>query len=74
MTQHVIPTAKGEWAVRKSGAEKATRIFDERKEAVVFARKIAKQQGSDVYIHRKDGTIRNRNSYGEAQFLDKRKR
>ena len=62
--QHVVPRNK-KWAVRKSGSDKATKIFDTRKEAIVQGRKIARNQGTELYIHGRDGRIRDRDSYGQ---------
>ncbi len=61
--QHVLPSG-ARWSVRKSGASRATRIFSTRDEAINEARKIAKNQGTELYIHGKDGLIRERDSYG----------
>lgn len=62
--RHVIPSPKGGWAVRKSGGERATRVFETQREAEKFARDLAKKEHAELYIHRKDGTIRQRDSYG----------
>lgn len=62
--RHVIPNLKGGWAVRKSGAERATRIFTTQQEAETFARDLAKKEHVNLYIHRADGTIQQRDSYG----------
>jgi uncharacterized protein YdaT len=61
---HVVPRADGGWNVRKTGAERATRIFDTQKEAIEYARELARKQSGELYIHRKDGTISGRDSYG----------
>lgn len=63
--RHVIPNAQGGWSVRKSGATRATRVFDTRQEAESFARNLAKKEHGELYIHRRDGTIRQRDSYGK---------
>jgi hypothetical protein len=63
-SQHVVPKAEGGWSVRRTGAAKATRNFESQKEAVNFAKELARKQNGEVYIHGKDGTIRDRNSYG----------
>lgn len=62
--QHVVPSGNG-WAVRRSGAEKATARFDTQKDAIDRAREIAKNQGSELYIYGRDGRIRERNSFGK---------
>lgn len=61
--QHVVP-AGGKWSVRKAGSARSTRTFETEKEAVARAREIAKNQGTELYIHGKDGKIRHRDSYG----------
>jgi hypothetical protein len=62
--QHVVPSTTGGWAVRRSGAERASKVFDTQQEAVKHARTQAKKESSELYVHGKDGTIRERNSYG----------
>lgn len=61
--QHVVPNG-GKWSVRKAGAARATGTFSTQSEAIQEARKIAKNQGSELYIHGRDGRIRERDSYG----------
>ena len=51
---HVIKRDTG-WAVKSEGAAKAFRVYNRKDEAVSSARKMSK--GSDVIVHRKDGTI-----------------
>ena len=62
--QHVVPHPEG-WAVKGEGNERYTGIFDYQDEAIQRARDIAINYGSDVIIHREDGTIRDRMSYRE---------
>lgn len=61
--QHVVPRGN-KWSVRKAGSEKSTRIYDTQKEAIKDATRIAKNQKTELYIHGRDGRIRDRNSYG----------
>ncbi|MEL7429991.1 MAG: DUF2188 domain-containing protein [Pseudomonadota bacterium] len=61
--QHVVPNGK-RWSVRKSGAEKASVTFDTQEQAIERGREIAKNQKTELYIHGRDGLIRERNSYG----------
>ncbi len=62
--QHVTPHPEGGWQVKGAGNEKATRITDTQKQAIEIAREIAINQQSEVVIHRPDGTIRDKDSYG----------
>ena len=61
-SQHVVPRHGG-WAVRKQGAVKATKVFSTQDEAIQFARNVAKKQSGELFIHKADGTIRERKSY-----------
>ena len=61
--QHVVPNGS-KWSVRKAGASRASGSFKTQQEAVKEATKIAKNQRTELYIHGKDGRIRERNSYG----------
>ena len=61
-SQYVVPRGN-RWAVRKAGAERVTRHFDTQQEALDAARRIARNQGSDVFIFGQDGRIRGRDSH-----------
>jgi len=56
--------AKGGWAVKKSGSTRASKSFRTKDEAVRYGREKSKSEKTELYIHKKDGTIQNRNSYG----------
>lgn len=68
--QHVVPRA-GKWSVRKAGSDRATRTYDTQSEAITEARRIARNQGTELYIHGRDGRIRERDSYGNDPFPPK---
>jgi len=61
--QHIVPKDNG-WAVKGAGNSKVTKTFETQKDAIDFGRQIAKNQESELVIHRKDGTIRDKDSYG----------
>jgi hypothetical protein len=61
--QHVVPN-KGDWSVKKAGASKASSTHSTQADAIRVATQIAKNQKTELYIHGKDGRIRERNSYG----------
>ena len=65
--QHVVPS-NGDWAVKKSNSERATKIFDNQKEAIDYARKVAMNQQVELSIHGRNGQIREKNSYGKDSF------
>lgn len=63
-SRHVVPSATGGWSVRASGAARATKTFETQAAAIQHGKALAKKDGVELYIHRSDGTIRERNSYG----------
>jgi hypothetical protein len=63
-SHHVVPAKNGGWNVKKGGAEKASKHFDDKKGAVAYGREVSKNQGSELYIHKKDGTIQSKDSHG----------
>jgi len=62
-SNHVVPSSSG-WVVKKSGAERASRTFDTKEKAVAYGRDISKSEKTELYIHKSNGMIQNRNSYG----------
>lgn len=68
--QHVVPH-DGKWQVRGEGNERATGTFNTQYEAENRAREIAINQKSEVIVHRRNGQIRDRNSYGNDPFPPK---
>lgn len=60
--QHVVPLGNG-WAVKGAGNDRITVITETKKEAVEVARKIAKNNHSELVIHGKDGKIQDKDSY-----------
>jgi len=60
--QHVVPY-RNEWAVRGEGNGRPTSIHRTQAEAIEAARELAKNQRSELVIHRSDGRIRDRDSY-----------
>ena len=56
-SQHVAPQ-EGRWTVRRAGSNRATRKFDTQREAIEFARDLARKQKAELYIHGRNGLIR----------------
>ncbi|ETD87356.1 DUF2188 domain-containing protein [Rhodobacter capsulatus] len=65
--QHVVPASEG-WAVRRSGSERASAVFATQDEAIQRGRELARAQGTELYIHGRDGRIRDWISFGERSF------
>lgn len=68
--QHVVPS-NGGWSVRRSGAARASGTFQTQQEAVARGRELAKAQSTELYIHGRDGRIRERSSFGKDPFPPK---
>ena len=61
-SQHVLPR-DGVWIVKKAGSQRASQIFETQIEAKKAAEIMAKNQGSSLFIHGKDGRIRDRKDF-----------
>lgn len=61
--QHVVPK-DGKWAVRGAGNNRVTSTHSTQSEAIGAAKGIAQNQHSEVVIHRPNGQIRDKDSYG----------
>lgn len=61
--QHVVPHADG-WAVKGEGNTRATKVYDTQRDAIDRARGISQKQQSELFIHGRDGQIRERDSHG----------
>lgn len=61
---HVVSNPDGGWAVRREGAERASKRFESKEDAVRYARSICQGEQVELVVHRSDGTIREKNSYG----------
>lgn len=61
--QHVVPHDK-DWAVKGEGNSKATVVVDTQQEAINIARGISQNQKSELFIHNRQGQIRERDSHG----------
>ena len=69
--QHVTPHPDGGWQVKGAGNSKSTKRTDTQAQAIEKARDIAINQESEVVIHRTNGKIRDKNSYGKDPFPPK---
>lgn len=69
--QHVTPHRSGGWQVKGAGNSKATVVVSTQTKAAELGKKIAKNQGSELFVHNKQGRIRERNSYGNDPYPPK---
>ena len=68
--QHVV-RSEGQWAVRRAGASKASRVFATQKEAISYANTIARNNRTGLFVHGKDGLIRERSSFAHDSLPQK---
>ena len=61
---HVVPHKDGGWATKKEGSGRAGAKAPTQQQAIERARGQAQREHVEVVIHRKDGTIRDSDSYG----------
>jgi Uncharacterized protein conserved in bacteria (DUF2188) len=73
-SKHVVPSGTGGWAVKNSGATRASRTFETQQQAVTYAQGAAKKVGTELYIHGRDGTIKDKRSYGNDPMPPRDKR
>lgn len=62
-SQHVVPHGN-DWAVKGAGNQKATRVVPTQAQAIELAKEMAKKQKAELVIHRPNGRIRDKDSYG----------
>lgn len=62
MDQYVTPRKNG-WAVKSEHAERASKVLDNKQEAVKYATGIAKKHHSQLIIKGEDGRIQEKRSY-----------
>ena len=63
-TTHVIADPNGGWSVKRGGAARASKRFDNQRDAITYARNLCRHEGAEFVLHRRDGTVRNWESYG----------
>jgi len=61
-SQHVLPRGN-EWVVKRAGSEKASKTFETQKKATNYAKSVAQNQGTAVFVHGIDGRIKDRRDY-----------
>jgi len=61
---HVVPSPGGGWDVKRNGANRASRHFDTKQEAVDRGRQISRNQESELIIHNLNGRISQSDSHG----------
>ncbi len=67
-THHVVSNPNGGWDVKRGGAPRASSHHNTKQEAIDSARKISRNQGTELRIHNKDGRISSSDSHGNDPF------
>lgn len=67
---HIVPR-DGEWAVVREGAERDSSHHGTQGEAIEAGRNTARREGVEIIIHRPNGQIRDRDSYGNDPYPPK---
>ena len=69
---HVVPRDRGQWGVKKEGADRASKTFDDKTDAVDYGRDRAKEAPKgQLIIHKKDGTIQTEHTYKKDPYPPK---
>lgn len=68
--QHVVPHQNG-WAAKGAGNQRATSVHDMQQQAIDAARHIARNEQSELVIHRPDSRIRDKDGHGNDPFPPK---
>lgn len=64
ISHHVVPSTNGGWDVRKSGSKRASVHKDTKSNAVDIARRVSRNQRTELVIHDKHGRIQRSDSHG----------
>ncbi|WP_075818443.1 DUF2188 domain-containing protein [Serinicoccus sp. CNJ-927] len=68
---HITPREDGRWSVVREGAERASSVHDTQAGAATAGRGTARREQTELYIHGRDGRIRERDSYGNDPYPPK---
>ena len=72
---HVVPNKdRGGWDAKKNNAERASKHFDRKEDAMQWSKEKAKRDGAELIPHKRDGKIQNPNSYGNDPIPPKDKK
>ncbi|MBI2612104.1 DUF2188 domain-containing protein [Candidatus Gottesmanbacteria bacterium] len=63
-SQYVLPR-NGSWIVKKPYMRRPTRVFSTLEEAVSYAKELAQNQGTAVFVHNREGSIQERFYFDE---------
>ena len=61
---HVVPDPEGGWKIKRSGSKRSSGNFETKTDAVNRGREVSQNQNTELVIHRRDGTIQQKDSHG----------
>lgn len=67
---HVAPRG-GQWSVRRAGSLRAASLHGTQQEAIAVARDKVQRAGGELFIHGRDGRIRERSTFGRDPYPPK---
>jgi hypothetical protein len=62
---HITHRPGDQWAAKQENTERAAAVFQNQQQAFEYARAVAQKHGGEVFIHGRDGLIRERNTYNK---------
>ena len=70
-SHHVVHNPEGSWDIKKAGSSRSSAHTENKQDAVDKARQISQNQGTELFIHGKDGKIQQKDSHGNDSFPPK---
>jgi hypothetical protein len=67
---HVVPRG-GDWAVRREGAKRDSSHHETQFAAIDAARQTARRESTELFVHGRNGQIRERDSFGNDPYPPK---
>lgn len=53
----IVPMSEKKWIVRKTASKRASKVFETKKAAVVYGKKLMNKEKSKLFIHQKNGMV-----------------
>ncbi len=70
-SHHIVHNSNGGWDVKRGGASRSSGHFETKQKAIDAGREISRNQGTELFIHGKDGKIQRKDSHGNDSFPPK---
>lgn len=71
-SHHVVYNKNSDqWSVKRSGAQRSSGNFNTKEQAEAAAREISRNQGTELFLHNKDGKFKQKDSHGKDRLLIK---